>query len=134
MIWLVVIAMAVRNSLMNAGNPIFSAFAMEHVAPAERATLAAAMTVLWQIGWVIGATWYAAFQALLGFDGGYTVNFVTIIAPYSLATALYWRWFRSILIGARHGARPRPEHGARGPPRPGRIPGQARPSSGSRVH
>ena len=65
-IWLVVIAMAVRNSLMNAGNPIFSAFAMEHVAPAERATLAAAMTVLWQIGWVIGATWYAAFQACSG--------------------------------------------------------------------
>ena len=50
----------VRNSLMNAGNPIFSAFAMEHVAPAERATLAAAMSVLWQVGWVIGGAWYAA--------------------------------------------------------------------------
>ncbi len=37
-LWTVVLAMAVRNSLMNAGNPIFSAFAMEHVAPTERAT------------------------------------------------------------------------------------------------
>ena len=95
-IWLVILAMAVRNSLMNAGNPIFSAFAMEQVTPAERASLAAAMSVLWQIGWVIGGTWYALLQAVLGFEGGYTVNFVTIITLYSIATALYWRWFRAI--------------------------------------
>jgi len=94
-IWLVILAMAVRNSLMNAGNPIFSAFAMEQVTPAERATLSAAMSVLWQIGWVVGGTWYAVLQALLGFDGGYTVNFVTIIALYSIATGLYWLWFRA---------------------------------------
>ncbi len=31
--WTVAIAMAVRNSLMNAGNPIFGAFAMERVRP-----------------------------------------------------------------------------------------------------
>ena len=93
-IWLVVLAMAVRNSLMNAGNPIFSAFAMEQVAPIERATLAAAMTVLWQIGWVIGGTWYAVLQALLGFEAGYALNFLTIITLYSIATSLYWLWFR----------------------------------------
>ncbi len=94
-IWLVIVAMAVRNSLMNAGNPIFSAFAMEQVTPAERASLSAAMSVLWQAGWVIGGTWYALLQATLGFDAGYTVNFVTIITLYSIATALYWSWFRS---------------------------------------
>ena len=93
-ILMVILAMAVRNSLMNAGNPIFSAFAMEQVTPAERATLSAAMSVLWQIGWVIGGTWYAVLQAVLGFDGGYTVNFVTIITLYSIATTLYWVWFR----------------------------------------
>jgi MFS family permease len=95
LLWSVILAMAVRNSLMNAGNPIFSAFAMEHVAPVERATLAAAMSVLWQIGWVIGGAWYALLQATLGFDGGYTVNFVTVISLYSIATGLYWLWFRS---------------------------------------
>ena len=58
-LWTVVVAMAVRNSLMNAGNPIFTAFAMERVTPAERATLSAAMSVLWQVGWVIGGIWYA---------------------------------------------------------------------------
>ena len=79
--------MMVRNSLMNAGNPIFNAFAMEQVAPVERASLSAAMSVLWQIGWVIGGTWYAVLQATLGFTGGYTVNFITIIALYTIATA-----------------------------------------------
>jgi MFS family permease len=93
-LWTVILAMMVRNSLMNAGNPIFTAFAMEQVTPAERATLSAAMSVLWQVGWVIGGAWYAALQGLLGFDGGYAVNFVTIIVLYSTATALYWVWFR----------------------------------------
>jgi MFS family permease len=93
-LWTVILAMVVRNSLMNAGNPIFSAFAMEQVEPAERATIAAAMSVLWQLGWVIGAGWYALLQATLGFDGGYAVNFVTVISLYSVATALSWWWFR----------------------------------------
>ena len=93
-LWSVILAMAVRSSLMNAGNPIFNAFAMDTVDPAERATLSAAMTVLWGLGWVIGGIWYAALQATLGFDAGYAVNFVTIITLYTTATALYWIWFR----------------------------------------
>ena len=93
-LWTVIGAMVVRNSLMNAGNPIFSAFAMERVSPVERATQAAAMSVLWQVGWVIGGGWYAALQAILGFDAGYAVNFVTVITLYSIATVLYWTWFR----------------------------------------
>ena len=105
-LWSVILAMAVRNSLMNAGNPIFTAFAMEQVAPAERATLSAAMSVLWQVGWVVGGLWYAGLQATLGFDGGYAVNFVTIIALYSTATGLYWVWFRG--IDRRRLATPRP--------------------------
>jgi MFS family permease len=99
-LWTVILAMAVRNSLMNAGNPIFTAFAMEQVSPAERATLSAAMSVLWQIGWVVGGAWYALLQALLGFDGGYTVNFITIIALYGIATWLYWVWFRAADVRA----------------------------------
>ncbi len=94
LLWSVVLAMAVRNSLMNAGNPIFNAFSMEQVAPVERASLAAAMSVLWQVGWVVGGAWYAVLQATLGFEGGYAVNFVTIIGLYTIATGLYWTWFR----------------------------------------
>jgi MFS family permease len=95
-LWSVILAMAVRNSLMNAGNPIFSAFAMEQVTPVERATLAAAMSVLWQMGWVIGGTFYALLQATIGFEAGYAVNFATIIALYTIATVLYWAWFRDV--------------------------------------
>lgn len=93
-LWLVIIAMAVRNSLMNAGNPILNAFAMEQVRPDERATMAAAMSVLWSVGWVIAGPWYSLVQANLGFERGYTVAFVTIIVLYSVATSLYWWWFR----------------------------------------
>jgi hypothetical protein len=104
-LWTVVAAMAVRSSLMNAGNPIFNAFAMETVDPAERATLSAAMSVLWQLGWVIGGIWYTVLQATAGFDGGYAVNFATIITLYTVATGLYWLWFRHTDRGrARVGA------------------------------
>ena len=104
-LWTVILAMAVRNSLMNAGNPIFTAFAMERVTAAERATLSAAMNVLWQAGWVVGGIWYAILQATVGFEAGYAVNFVTIITLYSTATALYWVWFRAVDRGR---AAPRP--------------------------
>ncbi|HUG47452.1 MAG TPA: MFS transporter [Candidatus Limnocylindria bacterium] len=93
-VWLVIMAMAVRNSLMNAGNPILNAFVMEQVRPAERATVAAAMSLLWSAGWVIAGLYYSVVQGALGFEAGYTVNFVTIIVLYSIATGLYWLWFR----------------------------------------
>jgi MFS family permease len=89
----VILAMAVRNSLMNAGNPIFDAFAMERVTPAERATLSALMTMLWSVGWVIAPIYYSTLQATLGFTGGYAVNFVTIIVLYTISTSLLWTWF-----------------------------------------
>ena len=94
-LWTVIAAMTVRNALMNAGNPIFTAFAMEQVTPVERATLAAAMTVLWQVGWIVGGGWYALLQATLGFDAGYALGFGTIIGLYTVATVLYWIWFRA---------------------------------------
>lgn len=93
-LWTVILALAVRNSLMNAGNPIFNAFAMDRVSAPERATLSAAMSLLWSLGWVVGGPYYSVLQATLGFDAGYAVNFVTIIVLYSVATALYWAWFR----------------------------------------
>ena len=102
-LWPVIVALAVRNALMNAGNPIFTAFAMEHVDPAERATLSAAMSVLWSVAWVIAAPWYSLLQATLGFEAGYRVSFITIIVLYSTATALTWAWF--------HRAERRPDPG-----------------------
>jgi MFS family permease len=93
-LWTVVIALAVRNSLMNAGNPILNAFAMDQVPPAQRARLSATIAALWSTGWVIGGPYYSVLQGTLGFEAGYAVNFVTIIVLYSTATTLYWLWFR----------------------------------------
>ena len=53
------------------------------------------MSVLWQVGWIVGGLWYAALQATVGFEAGYTVNFITIITLYTIATCLYWIWFRA---------------------------------------
>jgi hypothetical protein len=89
-----VIALTVRNSLMNAGSPIFDAFAMSHVSNAERATVAAGMTLLWSLGWTIAPLYYSFLQAWLGFTAGYAVDFVTIIALYTISTSLLWTWFR----------------------------------------
>jgi MFS family permease len=92
-LWTVVVALTVRNSLMNAGSPIFDAFSMERVSPAERATLAAGMTLLWSLGWTIAPLYYSFLQATLGFTAGYAVDFITIIVLYTVATALLWTWF-----------------------------------------
>ena len=93
-LWTVIVALAVRNSMMNAGSPIFDAFAMEHVSAAERATLAAGMTLSWSLGETVAPLYYGELQARLGFTAGYTVDFITIIVLYTIATALLWRWFR----------------------------------------
>ena len=92
-LWTVIGAMAIRNSLMNAGNPIFNAFAMERLQPRERATYAAAASLAWSLGWVIAGPWYSLLQATLGFTAGYAINFVTIIILYTLGTFLVWKWF-----------------------------------------
>jgi MFS family permease len=94
-LWTVIGAMAIRNSLMNAGNPIFNAFAMERLQPRERATYAAAASLAWSLGWVIAGPWYSVLQATLGFTAGYAINFVTIIVLYTLGTFLTWRWFHA---------------------------------------
>ncbi|HEX7490417.1 MAG TPA: MFS transporter [Candidatus Limnocylindrales bacterium] len=93
LLWTVVIALTVRNSLMNAGSPIFDAFAMDRVSVGERATLAAGMTLLWSLGWTIAPLYYSELQARLGFTAGYAVDFVTIIVLYTIATSLLWTWF-----------------------------------------
>jgi len=107
-LWTVIGAMAIRNSLMNAGNPIFNAFAMERLQPRERATYAAAASLAWSLGWVIAGLWYSLLQATLGFAVGYAINFVTIIVLYSLGTFLVWWWFHDAgtgPVGTRAAAR-----------------------------
>ena len=96
-LWTVIVAMTVRNSLMNSGHPLANAFAMERLPASERATYAAAASLLWSLAWAVAGPWYSLLQARLGFDGGYAVNFVTVIILYSLGTwAGYWHWFHGL--------------------------------------
>lgn len=95
-LWTVIVAMTVRTSLMNAGHPLANAFAMERLPASERAMYAAAASLLWSLAWAVAGPWYSLLQANLGFDGGYTVNFVTVIVLYSLGTWLYWHWFHGV--------------------------------------
>jgi MFS family permease len=92
-LWTVIVAMAIRNSLMNAGNPIFSAFAMEALPASDRAIYAAASNLEWSLGWVIAGPWFSLLQRTLGFETGFAVNFLCIIGLYSAGTFLTWRWF-----------------------------------------
>ena len=52
--WISGIAFWVRAALMNMGNPLYSAFAMEQVAERERATVSGLMGMSWNIGWTVG--------------------------------------------------------------------------------
>jgi MFS family permease len=90
---LVIVGMTVRNALMNAANPVFSAYVMGRVRPLERATLSASQSMVWSIGWAIGGIYYSTVQSAFGFARGYDINFLTIIAFYTTATALYYIWF-----------------------------------------
>ncbi len=100
----VVGAMAIRNSLMNAGSPIFDTFAMEHVSPAERGTVAGAMTLLWALGWSIAGPFYGVVQGVFGFTAGYAIDFLTCITLYTISTALLWTWFRDAEAAQRRQA------------------------------
>ena len=62
----------------------------------------AAIQVPWQVGWVVGGTSYAILQTALGFEG-YTVNFVTIITLYTIATGPYWFRFGRTDVRTRPG-------------------------------
>jgi MFS family permease len=91
---LVVLALVVRNTLMNAGNPLFQRFAMDQVPSAERARLSGSMQVLWSGAWVAGGIFYGTLQGTLGFDGGYAVAFTVTIGLYALASLILFRGFR----------------------------------------
>jgi MFS family permease len=95
-LWTVIAAMTVRTALMNSGHPLANAFAMERLPARERATYAAAASLLWSLAWAVAGPWYSLLQARLGFDAGYAVNFVTVIVLYTVGTWLYWHWFHGV--------------------------------------
>jgi MFS family permease len=86
---LVVLAFWFRGALMNLGGPIYSAFTMEHVTKAERATVNAFSSVTWNIGWAVCPYLSGVIQQQWGFGP----LFVMTSALYGLAAALTYVFF-----------------------------------------
>jgi MFS family permease len=86
MLWVSGIAFWARAALMNMGNPLYSAFAMEQVPGRERATLSGLMGMSWNIGWTIGPYLSGYMQAHP--DIGFRPIFLITCTLYAAATVL----------------------------------------------
>jgi len=79
----------VRASLMNMGNPLYTAFAMDAVGKPQRSTSAALMQMSWQGTRFLGSLASGPLQAGPGFSAIFPIT----IACYLLATSLIYTFF-----------------------------------------
>jgi MFS family permease len=91
-LWVSSLAFWVRAALMNMGNPLYSAFAMEQVAERERATVSGLMGMSWNIGWTIGPFVSGYMQA--NPEIGFQPIFVITCTLYIVAAVLEKRFFQ----------------------------------------
>jgi len=86
-LWVSSVAFWVRAALMNMGNPLYSAFAMEQVAERERATISGLMGMSWNIGWTIGpfVSGYMQTQPEIGFQPIFVITCTLYVAAAVLA-------------------------------------------------
>jgi len=93
-LWVASLAFWARAALMNMGNPLYSAFAMEQVGERERGTISGMMGMSWNIGWTIGPFLSGYMQA--NPDIGFKPIFVITCSLYLLATVLERTYFQRI--------------------------------------
>ncbi len=91
-----VTAFWVRAALMNMGNPLYSAFAMEQVDEASRARVSSLLGMGWNIGWSVGPYLSGLMQMRVGFGP----IFLVTTAAYVIGAATVH------LLFARTDARP----------------------------
>ncbi len=92
--WASGIAFWVRAALMNMGNPLYSAFAMEQFGERERATISGLMGMSWNIGWTIGPFLSGYMQADPNI--GFPPIFVITCSFYIVATILEKAFFQRL--------------------------------------
>ncbi len=85
-------ALAVRHFLMFGASGTVNAFQLSSFTPAERAGANAVVALAWSAANAVGAILSGAIRARLGSDG-FTVNIVTLVLAYGVATLLTWRLF-----------------------------------------
>jgi MFS family permease len=91
--WVSGIAFWVRAALMNMGNPLYSAFAMEQVSARERATVSGLMGMSWNIGWTIGpfVSGYMQANPNIGFQPIFLITCSLYIVAAILERAFFQR-------------------------------------------
>ncbi len=92
--WMASLAFWVRAALMNMGNPLYSAFAMEQVRERERATISGLMGMSWNIGWTLGpfVSGYMQENPAIGWQP----IFVATCTLYVLASVLEKVFFQKV--------------------------------------
>jgi MFS family permease len=92
--WVSAAAFWVRAALMNMGNPLYSAFAMEQVPERERATVSGLMGMSWNIGWTVGP--YLSGYMQQHPNIGFKPIFVVTCSLYILASILMRSFFQRL--------------------------------------
>ena len=92
--WVSGISFWIRAALMNMGNPLYSAFAMEQFEERERATVSGLMGMSWNIGWTIGPYLSGYMQASPSI--GFPPIFVITCSFYILASILLKVFFQKM--------------------------------------
>ncbi len=85
-------ALAVRHFLMFGASGTVNAFQLSSFTPAERAGANAVIALTWSAANAGGAILSGAIRARLGPEG-FTINVVTLVIAYGLASLLTWRLF-----------------------------------------
>ncbi len=93
-LWIAALAFWVRAALMNMGNPLYNAFAMEQVTERERATVSGLMGMSWNIGWTIGP--YVSGYMQSNPNIGFQPIFVITCTLYVLAVVLEKVFFQRL--------------------------------------
>ncbi len=88
--WLAAVGFLLRATLMNMANPLFSAFAMEQIAPEQQGAVNSILTMSWMIGWATCQYLSGVIQKYYGFPP----LFITTAILYSSSTVLVWIFFR----------------------------------------
>jgi MFS family permease len=92
--WVSALSFWVRAALMNMGNPLFNAFAMEQFSERERATVSGLMGMAWNIGWTVGPFVSGYMQAHPSI--GFPPIFLITCACYILASVLEKAFFQRL--------------------------------------
>jgi MFS family permease len=88
--WLSSASLLARGTLMNMAAPLYTAFAMEQVDPAEQGVVNSTLSLSWQSGYAVGPFISGVVQEQYGFSP----LFIATAVLYFFAASLTWIFFK----------------------------------------